>query len=74
MLGTSYLYALQILQAIANAIDYLATLDGIILLLKAPHTWVVENIKLLVIWMLHLYWLAYIVLDSSMNAVSKDKS
>ena len=59
---------IQILQAIVSAIDNLSNLDSIILLLNAPHTWVIENIKLLVIWMLHLSWLASIMLEGVVHA------
>jgi hypothetical protein len=38
MLGTSYLYALQILQAIAIALEFSPEVDGQTLLLKTRHT------------------------------------
>lgn len=51
-------------------LDYPSDLDS-----KTPHTWVIEyrEIKQVLTWKLHLYWLAFIVLEASMHVTRVKK-
>lgn len=60
----------QNITAITNTFGYSPELDGKILLMKTPHTWVIGygDIKLVLNLILHPYWLALIVLEDATNA------
>lgn len=57
-----------IIQAIANALDYLPEFDGKALLLKTLHTWVTEpkELKIVVFQKLHSSLLIFIVMEGAM--------
>lgn len=63
------------LQAIAITLGYPLELDSKILLLKILHSWVIEHreIKLILTWKLHPFWLAFMVLEGAMNAIKGEK-
>lgn len=66
----------QVIQVNATALGFPLELDGTILLLKIPHTLIkgYKEIKMIVNRKLLPCWLAFIVLEGSMQAAERKKS
>lgn len=59
----------QVLKAIATSLGYPSEHYGKTLLFKTPHTRVIEHedIKVVLTWKLHPYWVAFIVLKGTVQ-------
>lgn len=75
VLGHWGLIDLQILQAIATALGYLPEFDGKTLFLKLLQTQIIEhgNIKPVWTYKLHPYWLAFMVVEGTMQTTGRER-